>query len=231
MSTHLLYWYRQVSCIGKNFERMDHQQKREQSCSHHCHDPSQSKRTSKADERRRICWQSEPKSPICVFENHPRPEAAGELGGYELSSVCFAKKGLLIQLVLKAFLCQPPAMNKQALLLPLRALRPGKSSSLWSSSKEKPRQKKRFLMVWLFTATAKDGWIEVSFTLIFSSPTAFAMTQRKLSTRYPVLRQPKKRKKERHDIENKKLALFEQAVVAIKAPTLLPAMLRHKRPT
>ena len=32
-----------------------------------------------------------------------------------------------IQLELKAFLCQPPAMKKQALLLSLRALRPGKS--------------------------------------------------------------------------------------------------------
>lgn len=34
-----------------------------------------------------------------------------------------------------------------------------------------------------------------SFTLIFSSPTAFAMTQRTLSTRYPVPHQPKKERK------------------------------------
>ena len=58
-----------------------------------------------------------------------------------------------------------------------------------------------------------------SFTRIFSSPTAFVMTQRTLSTQYPFPCEPKKeRKKERHDIENKKLELFEQAVVAIKAP-------------
>lgn len=57
-----------------------------------------------------------------------------------------------------------------------------------------------------------------SFTRIFSSPTAFAMTQTTLSTRQSVPRQPKKREKERDDIENKKLQLFEQAVVAIKAP-------------
>ena len=50
--THLPYWYRQVSCIGKNFERMDHQPKREQPCSHYRHDPSQGKRISKADECR-----------------------------------------------------------------------------------------------------------------------------------------------------------------------------------
>ena len=43
------------------------------------------------------------------------------------------------------------------------------------------------------------------------------MTQRTLSTQYPVPRQPKKRKKE-HDIKNKKLELSEQAVVTIKAP-------------
>jgi len=59
--------------------------------------------------------------------------------------------------------------------------------------------------------------LHASFTLIFSSPTAFAMTQRTLSTRYTVLRQPIK-KKGRNDIENKKVALFEQAVMAIKAP-------------
>ena len=52
---------------------------------------------------------------------------------------------------------------------------------------------------------------------MFSSPTAFAMTQRTLSIRHPVPRQPKK-EKDRHDIENKKLELFEQAVGAIKAP-------------
>ena len=36
-----------------------------------------------------------PKSPIRAFKNHCGPEAAGELGGegYELSSVCFVKKG------------------------------------------------------------------------------------------------------------------------------------------
>ena len=52
---------------------------------------------------------------------------------------------------------------------------------------------------------------------MFSSPTAFAMTQRTLSIRYPVPRQPKK-EKDRHDIENKKVELFEQAVGAIKGP-------------
>jgi len=41
----------EVSRIGKNFERVDYQSKREQPCSHYGYDPSQGKRTSKADER------------------------------------------------------------------------------------------------------------------------------------------------------------------------------------
>ena len=52
-------------------------------------------------------------------------------------------------------------MRKQALLLSLHALSPGKSSSQWSSSKEKPCRKKSSPMVWLSTATTKDGWIEM----------------------------------------------------------------------
>ena len=47
-----------------------------------------------------------------------------------------------------------------------------------------------------------------SFTLIFSSPTAFAMTQRTLSTRYPVLRQPKKE-------SNKKIKDLKTALTKI----------------
>ena len=75
----------------------------------------------------------------------------------------FNMKEQLTQLELKAFLYGPLVTRKETSLFSLRAQSPGKSWSQWSSLRELKNnaRKKTSPIVWLFTTTKKDGWIEI----------------------------------------------------------------------